>query len=194
MATIFRATFLPSSMRDPAASRIYACSLRNSGPSSLSFCRCGHGSSSRICIHPRNRCRGPARKPIVTNTEVRFIRPLGLSAAPFVTTTARLSTGCRFSKLWSWASSRLAHRPQTMSEIYSHLHEELQMRLLLVRHGVQKSECRFWCRLRGNPPLISPLKWTEDGLNARTDPNGHVGCALSVWLRPIGCGVRDRPW
>jgi hypothetical protein len=39
--------------------------------------------------------------------------------------------------------------------------------ILLRRHGVQKSKCRFWCRLRGNPPLISPLNWTEDGLNFR---------------------------
>ena len=37
---------------------------------------------------------------------------------------------------------------------------------LLRRHGVQKSKCRFWCRIRGNASLISPLNWTEDGLNS----------------------------
>src|SRR6516165_12400539 len=29
-----------------------------------------------------------------------------------------------------------------------------------------KSKCRFWCRLRGEPPLISPLNWTENGLTS----------------------------
>ena len=38
---------------------------------------------------------------------------------------------------------------------------------LLRRHGVQKSKCRCWCRIRGNASLISPLNWTEDGLNFR---------------------------
>src|SRR6516162_2049672 len=45
--------------------------------------------------------------------------------------------------------------------------------LLLVRHGVQKSKCRFWCRLRGNSPLISPLSWTEHGL---APPPGRPVC------------------
>ena len=38
---------------------------------------------------------------------------------------------------------------------------------LLRRHGVQNSKCRCWCRIRGNASLISPLNWTEDGLNFR---------------------------
>ena len=38
---------------------------------------------------------------------------------------------------------------------------------VLRRHGVQKSKCRCWCRIRGNASLISPLNWTEDGLNFR---------------------------
>ena len=35
---------------------------------------------------------------------------------------------------------------------------------LLRRYTVQKSKCRFWCRLRGNASFISLLNWTEVGL------------------------------
>src|ERR1700680_1531844 len=35
---------------------------------------------------------------------------------------------------------------------------------LLRRCAVQKSKCRFWCRLQGNASFISLLKWTEVGL------------------------------
>ncbi len=37
---------------------------------------------------------------------------------------------------------------------------------LLRRYAVQNSKCRFWCCLRGSAPFISPLNWTELGLNA----------------------------
>jgi hypothetical protein len=38
---------------------------------------------------------------------------------------------------------------------------------LLRRYIVQNSKCPCWCRLRGSASLISPLNWTEDGLNLR---------------------------
>jgi hypothetical protein len=37
---------------------------------------------------------------------------------------------------------------------------------LLRRYVVPKSKCRFWCRSRGSVSLISPLNWTDVGLNA----------------------------
>src|SRR6516165_8333022 len=59
--------------------------------------------------------------------------------------------------------------------------------LLLVRHGVQKSKCRFWCRLRGNPPLISPLNWTEDGLTSvpRATQDTRSAGRVSAWHTPL---------
>jgi len=35
---------------------------------------------------------------------------------------------------------------------------------LLRRCAVQNSKCRCWCRSRGSAPFISPLNWTEAGL------------------------------
>src|SRR6516165_12383753 len=58
---------------------------------------------------------------------------------------------------------------------------------LLRRHGVQKSKCRFWCRLRGNPPLISPLNWTEDGLTSvpRATQDTRSAGRVSAWHTPL---------
>src|SRR6266446_10998221 len=36
--------------------------------------------------------------------------------------------------------------------------------ILLRSYAVQNSKCRFWCRLRGSASFISPLNWTEVGL------------------------------
>jgi hypothetical protein len=44
--------------------------------------------------------------------------------------------------------------------------EGLESSVVLRSYAIQKSKCRFWCRLRGSAPFISPLKWTEVGLNS----------------------------
>src|SRR6267154_545248 len=42
--------------------------------------------------------------------------------------------------------------------------------ILLRRYAVQNSKCRCWYRLRGSASFISPLNWTEVGLNGWGEP------------------------
>src|SRR5712691_1447378 len=41
---------------------------------------------------------------------------------------------------------------------------------LLRSYAIQNSKCRYWCRLRGSAPFISPLNWTENGPNSNGNP------------------------